>query len=163
MAKGKYQYWLTEEGKTLLRGWARDGLTDDMIANRMGITRSTFYVWKDKYQDISDALKKGKEIIDDMVEDAFIKRMLGYDWEETRVEIMPDGSKKGIQTKRHVPGDTTAMIFWLKNRRPEKWRNHPVAAVDSQYEDDGLMQALSRNVKKLFADGDDKDTVIEHE
>ncbi|TWT04615.1 helix-turn-helix domain-containing protein [Planomicrobium sp. CPCC 101079] len=82
MAKGKYLEWITEEGLTLLNGWARDGLTDEQIAHNIGISRSTLNEWKKKYPDISDTLKKGKEVVDRQVENALLKRALGYDYEE---------------------------------------------------------------------------------
>lgn len=133
MAKGKYHEWLTPEGLTLLEGWARDGLTDEQIAGNMGITRSTLYAWKDKYSDISDALKSGKEIVDRAVENALLKRALGYRYDEvTRepgtIEDKETGELKQVlvETKRvtkEVQPDVTAQIFWLKNRKPEHWRD----------------------------------------
>lgn len=63
MAKGKYEYWLTSEGLIKLQGWARDGLTDEQIAKNMRINVSTLYDWKKKYSEISEALKKGKEVV----------------------------------------------------------------------------------------------------
>lgn len=77
MGKGKYQDWLTHEGLTKLEGWARDGLTDEQIAHNVGIQRTTLYDWKNKYPDISDALKKGKEVVDREVEGALLKRARG--------------------------------------------------------------------------------------
>ena len=59
MAKGKYQEWIEPEGLLKLEGWARDGLTDEQISSNMGITTSTLYVWKNKYSEISEALKRG--------------------------------------------------------------------------------------------------------
>lgn len=117
MAKGKYEYWLTPEGLLKLEGWARDGLTDEQIAENMGISRSTLNAWKDKYSDISDTLKKGKEVVDRHVENALLKRALGYKYDEVTVE-------GGVETKRvtkEVVPDTTAQIFWLKNRKRESW------------------------------------------
>ena len=81
MATGKYQYWLTDDGRTLLQGWARDGLIDEQIAEKCGITRSTLSEWKKKYPDISNALKKGKEIVDREVENALLKKAKGYNVE----------------------------------------------------------------------------------
>lgn len=95
-AKGKYHRWLEPEGLTLLTGWARDGLIDEQIAHNMGINKATLYDWKKKYPDISDALKEGKEVVDIQVENALLKNALN--------------------------GNITAQIFWLKNRRPDKWR-----------------------------------------
>ncbi|WP_461818267.1 helix-turn-helix domain-containing protein [Faecalimonas sp.] len=119
MAKGKYQEWLEPEGLLKIEGWARDGLTDEQIAENMGVSRSTLNCWKDKYSDISDTLKRGKEVIDRQVENALLKRALGYRYDEITME-------NGIETKRvtkEVIPDTTAQIFWLKNRKPEEWRD----------------------------------------
>ena len=97
IAKGKYEQWLESDGLILLQGWARDGLTDEQIAHNIGISTVTLYDWKKKYPTISNALKKGKEVVDFAVENALLKKALA--------------------------GDTTAMIFWLKNRKVLKWRD----------------------------------------
>ena len=125
MAKGKYEKWLEPESLILLEGWARDGLTDEQIANNMGVRRETLYDWKKKHPNISNALKKGKEIVDIQVENALLKRALGYEYTEEKVEISEKDGRKVTQTVKHVAPDTTAQIFWLKNRRPEKWRSEP--------------------------------------
>ena len=93
----KYKYWLTDEGLTLARGWARNGLTDEDIAKNMGIARGTLYEWKKTYPNINDALKENKEIADLAVVNALYQKALA--------------------------GDTTAMIFWLKNRMARIWRD----------------------------------------
>jgi hypothetical protein len=97
MAKGKYKEWVTKEGLIKLEGMALDGLVDEEIANHMGISVSTLYVYKKKYPKIDEALKKGKEVVDRQVEKALLKKALN--------------------------GNVTAMIFWLKNRKPDKWRD----------------------------------------
>lgn len=125
MARGKFEYWLTKDGLTLLEGWARDGLNDEQLAGKIGIAPSTLYEWKNKYPEFAEALKKGKEIVDIQVENALLKRALGYDYDEQRVEKSDKDGTKIIQTIKHVPGDTTAQIFWLKNRQPGKWRDKP--------------------------------------
>ena len=130
MARGKYEYWLTEDGLTLLGGWARDGLTDEQLAEKMGIGTRTLYDWKSRYPQISQALKKGKEIVDTRVENALLKRALGYDFQEERIERSGKDGVKVTQTLKHIPGDTTAQIFWLKNRRPDRWRDKPESAPD---------------------------------
>ena len=78
MANGKYEQWLEPEGLTLLEGWARDGLTDEQIANNMGIVPSTLYAWKNKFKEISEALKRGKEVVDIQVENSLLTRAPGY-------------------------------------------------------------------------------------
>ena len=79
MAKGKYEDWLTGDGLTLLEGWARDGLTDEQIASNCGISPSTLYRWKDDHQEIREALKRGKEVVDYQVENALLNKALGGD------------------------------------------------------------------------------------
>lgn len=125
MAKGKYAEWLTPENLTVLEGWARDGMIDEQIAGRIGIATTTLYDWKNKYPEFAQALKKGKEYVDTQVENALLKRALGYDYTEERVEISQKDGKKVIQTVKHVAPDVTAQIFWLKNRRREHWRDKP--------------------------------------
>lgn len=132
MAKGKYQEWLTPDGLLLLEGWARDGLTDEQIAQKIGIRRSTFYEWLNKHPVISDAIKKGKAPVDFEVENALLKRALGYDYEEVVTEVYGDGKKHVKKIKRHVPPDVGAAAFWLKNRKSSMWRDKP---VDQQKED----------------------------
>lgn len=147
MAKGKFAYWLTEEGLILLRQWARDGYTDDQIAERIGISRGTFYAWKKRFPDFDDALKKGKEVIDSEVEEALIKSALGYTWEEKEYKTDEDGEMKLVKvTTKFTPPNPTAMIFWLKNRRPGQWRDKvqqeittalPVVISDDLPDDEG--------------------------
>ena len=146
MAKGKYQKWLEPESLILLEGWARDGLTDEQIAKKMGVNTATLYDWKKKYPEISESLKKGKEVIDTIVENALLKRALGYRYDEVTIE-------NGIETKRvtkEVQPDTTAQIFWLKNRRPDKWRDKQNVEVSGSLKTetsklDDLIKQMSGN------------------
>lgn len=161
MAKGKYEYWLTPEGLLKLESWARDGLTDEQIAENIGINPATLYDWKKKYAEISKTLKKGKEVVDIQVENALLKRALGYAYNEDKYisvpmddaeyyekldvyinqykyahpeatdaelmiakELFPKTKQILAERKvKEVIPDTTAQIFWLKNRRPDKWRD----------------------------------------
>lgn len=125
MAKGKYQRWIEPDGLILLEGWARDGATDEELSRKMGINPATLYVWKNKYPEISETLKKGKEIVDIQVENALLKRALGYEYQEVRIEESAKDGVRTIRTTKHIPPDTTAGIFWLKNRSPDKWRQNP--------------------------------------
>lgn len=117
MANGRYGRWLEPEGLLLLEGWARDGLTDEQLARNMGITAGTLYAWKKAHPEISEALKKGKEAVDYAVENALLQSALG--------------------------GSITAQLFWLKNRRPDKWRDKP-AAEDRT---DGILTDLIEGLK----------------
>ena len=92
----KINDWLEYDKLILLEGWARDGLTDEQIANNIGIDRTTLYRWKEKDCNIFNALKKGREVVDFEVENALLQNALS--------------------------GNVTAQIFWLKNRKKNEWR-----------------------------------------
>ena len=90
MAIGKYQEWLEPDGLLKLQAWARDGLTDEQIASNMGVAKTTFYDWKKKYPNIANSLKRGKAVIDIQVENAILKRALGYSYNEVTREQIRD-------------------------------------------------------------------------
>ena len=128
MAKSKWETHVKDK-LILVEAWARTGLTDEQIAKNLGISKDTFYKYKKEHTDFSDSLKRGKEVIDIEVENALLKRALGYKYNEVTKELIVDketGEEElkvtKVVTKEVVP-DTTAQIFWLKNRKPEDWRD----------------------------------------
>lgn len=147
--KGKFAEWLTDDGLTRIFGWARDGLTDEQIAHNMGVSIGTLNEWKNRFPQIIESLKAGKEPVDIQVENALLKRALGYEYDEVTEETerfpigKPDENgeqkfieKTKIKTKHvTVPPDVTAQIFWLKNRKPKQWRDRVEQAVSIDTED----------------------------
>lgn len=119
MAKCKY----TEDFPLLAEGMARDGLNDEQIAKKLGISKVTFYDYQKKYPNFFNSIKKGKAPVDTEVENALFKRAMGYEVEEVKEEISDIGGKKTTRTIKHIAGDTTAQIFWLKNRKPDQWND----------------------------------------
>lgn len=145
MAKGKYQEWLEEDNLIKLEAWARNGLTDEQMANNIGINVATLYTWKKKYGEINEALKRGKEVVDIEVENSLLKAAKGYfvDEEKTYIsEVNGVVTKRKEITKKYIAPNTTAQIFWLKNRKPIEWRdkvfseNYNVDKVIIEGEDD---------------------------
>jgi len=124
-----------QEKLILVEGWARDGLTDIQIAHNLGISKDTFYKYKNEHPDFADSLKRNKEVADREVENALFKRAMGYEYKETTYELIenmvvePDGAirvEPGTRIKtvvKQVAPDVTAQIFWLKNRKPGEWRD----------------------------------------
>lgn len=168
MAKSKVEYWLTDEGLLLIGSWARDGLTDEQIAHNMGIGYSTLQTWKGKHQDIQDTLKKNKAVVDYEVENALLKRALGYSYTETTSERRMNedtGEYEMVTTKevvKEIIPDTTAQIFWLKNRKPNTWRDKKdvdvggsVHSVISSMTDDELSERIANLKGKLGVVGDE--------
>lgn len=145
MAKGKYQEWLEENNLIKLEAWARNGLTDEQLANNMGINVATLYTWKKKYGEINEALKRGKEVVDIEVENSLLKAAKGYFVDEEKQyisEVNGVVTKRKEITKKYIAPNTTAQIFWLKNRKPIEWRdkvfseNYNVDKVIIEGEDD---------------------------
>lgn len=125
----KYDKWLESDNLLRIEGWAREGLIDEQIAKNMGISRSTLNEWAKKFPDISDALKRGKAPVDLEVENALLKRALGYEYTEVTKERQFN-RKTGVfelvvtkEVRKVVPPDPVSIIFWLKNRRPDIWKD----------------------------------------
>lgn len=97
MAKGLYQKWLEDDNLVLLQGWKRNGLTDEQIAHNMGISVHTLNHWKQKYKQIRQSLKVGRETANFIVERELFQKAIN--------------------------GNTTAMIFWLKNNWRDKYND----------------------------------------
>ena len=143
MAKGKYSEWLEPEKLIIIEGWARDGLTDKQIAKNIGVSEQTLNVWKNRFPSFLESLKKGKEVVDREVENALLKRALGYEYTEVKTEEeFGEVTKKTTTVKKVIP-DTTAQIFWLKNRRPDKWRDK------QEYEDHSDTDKLDQILKEV--------------
>lgn len=97
------------------------GLTDAMIANALGVRENTIENWK-KDEAFLAALKKGKEVSDQRVEKALYDRATGYDTVETDIRVV-NGAIVKTDLIKHFPPDPTSMIFWLKNRKRDQWRD----------------------------------------
>lgn len=151
--KGKYDEWLTEEGLTKLKGWARNGLIDEQIAHNVGVSSRTLRNWKKKFPSIDSALKRGKEVIDLEVENQLFKRAMGFEYEETKtyIEEVDGKQKKRIEKhKKYALPDTTAQIFWLKNRKPQEWRDR--REMDITTNKDEKVQEMEEYLESLDSD-----------
>lgn len=157
--KGKYHKWITDDGLKKLEAWARDGLTDEQVAHNIGINRATLYAWKNRYPNIDDALKRGKEVVDIEVENKLLQKALGFEYEETETwmeEVDGKQKKRVKRIKRHALPDTTAQIFWLKNRKPVEWRDKQQIDItkDSSEQVNEMQEYIEELKKKNDADGE---------
>ena len=202
MAKGKYKTWLEPDNLTKLKGWARDGLKDTQIAKNMGINVSTLYSWKKRYKEISEALKKGKEVVDYEIENSLISTMKKHTVTTTQYKMVkkddfklkaereefmniykfdhPEASKneiliataKGVEVYEKIPiirtvtevdPNISAMIFWLKARRPDVFRDQTFKKLNEANARKAIAEAgISEAQLKSLKEEDDPDnrTVI---
>lgn len=113
-------------------GWgealASKGLTNPQMADKMGIAESTFIKWMAEHEEFSVAIKRGREDPDNLVEKSLFEMATGYSYNTEKALVVSDGKDIGshvekVSVHETIPPNPTSMIFWLKNRRPDKWRD----------------------------------------
>jgi transcriptional regulator with XRE-family HTH domain len=105
------------------RALAIEGLTLEEIAEKLGVTVPTLWEWRKKHSEFFNAIKEGKEQADANVEMSLYKRALGYSYTERKVIDLSDGGTRIETVVKEVVPDVGAQCMWLKNRRPDKWRD----------------------------------------
>ena len=195
MAHAEYKKWLEPDNLIKLRSWARDGLTNEQIAKKIGVRRQTISEWIKKYPDIADALKKGKEVVDSEIEDSLISVMKKHTITTTQYKMVkkddfnlkaerskfanvykldhPNATKNEIliataenvevyekipisKTVTEVDPNTSAIIFWLKNRRPDVYRDQTFQKLNEANARKTLAEAqLSEAQLKALEESDD--------
>lgn len=140
MASGKWQQWEEDPAQLeRITNWAANGLTDTEIARSMGVRRETLSVWKKAHPNISNAIKKGRMLACESIENALFKRATGMVLEDTVEEFKGElrdgkpanGTVLKRTTKRMVPPDTGALIFYLKNRMPDRYSDRRTMEVEA--------------------------------
>lgn len=140
MANGKWQLWEEDPAQLeRITNWAANGLTDEQIARSMGIRRETLWVWKRDHPNISNALKKGRMLACEVIENALFKKATGMvvedSVEEYRGELRDGKPSNGTvvrrTTRRQIPPDTAAAIFYLKNRMPDRYSDRRTMEVEA--------------------------------
>lgn len=146
-----------EEFAQLAENYSLLGATDKEMAEFFGVTERTLNQWKKSHPEFLQSLKKGKSIADANVASKLYNRAIGYEFEEKHFEIkqpkkdVPPELVEAKRIKKHVPADTTAAIFWLKNRQPEKWRDKK--EVDANVNLGDELEGLSNEQLQAIIDG----------
>lgn len=202
MAKAEYKKWQEPDNLIKLQGWARDGLTNEQIAQKIGVRRETISVWCSKYPNIANALKKGKEVIDYEIENSLISTMKKHKIKTTTYKMIkkddlvlkaertkfmnmfkldhPDATKEQIliataenvavyeripmtETVTEVDPNVSSMIFWLKNRKPDVYRDQTFKKLNEAQARKAIAEAnISEKQLKALEEADNPDnrTVI---
>jgi hypothetical protein len=115
------------------------GATDTEIAEAFGVSVRTIHSWKHEFDEFSACLKAGKALADERVERGLYQKATGYDYtEEQAIKVKVEAHKEEVEVvevKRHAPAETTAAIFWLKNRRRDQWRDKQEVDMNVSYAD----------------------------
>lgn len=100
------------------------GATDEDLADFFGVNRATIWRWAQSNEEFCSTIKAGKAIADSRVEMSLYHKAIGYTFDSVKV-FMPANAPAPVYApiREHVAPDTTAMIFWLKNRKPQEWRD----------------------------------------
>ena len=139
------------------RSLARKGKTNLQIAEAIGVNLDTVQTWINTYPDFSDALKEGKAPADAKVERSLYQRAIGYKITEKKVIQLSDGTKRMELTEKEVAPDTTAQIFWLKNRLPGEWRDKQTVELGGEVKFTDARDMLTRKLNSLATRAAKKD------
>ena len=136
------------------------GATDSEIADFFGVCVRTVHRWKIEHEEFCHSVKAGKDKADERVVRSLYMKATGYDFtEEQAIKIKVEQYKEEVevvQVEKHQPADTTAAIFWLKNRRKEDWRDKHEFDGSLTHEAgnslQGLMERIATNGKRIHSD-----------
>lgn len=132
---------------------AKDGKTNEQIADIIGVHVRTIENWQGKHKDLLWALREAKQAADDLVEASLFSRAVGYSHKSVKVFF----DRESLQTVEHeiveqYPPDVTAAIFWLKNRKPSEWREKTEVEHSGKIEslsDEDLDAKINEKISKL--------------
>lgn len=140
------------ENARMARAHCQLGATDVDLANLFGVSTWTIASWGHHYPAFRDALRDGKASWDDRVERSLAQRAIGYSVDTEEIKVTKDGEVLRIPVRKHFAPDVTACIFWLKNRRPENWRDVYNYEHKGQIEDKTaaeLLEEIKKDVAEL--------------
>lgn len=119
------------------------GATDRDAAEFFEVDEATIHRWKHTKPGFCEALKVGKEAADNRVEQSLYRKATGYSFDAVKI-FQYEGAPVKVEYVEHIPPSDTACIFWLKNRRPEQWRERPDGPVS-----ENLAAVISDLIEKL--------------
>lgn len=155
--KDRKQFWLSEEGLTLIAGWRRNGVPLTKIAtDYVGVSKTGFFGWYRENENLRKACAISLEVANSSVESALLKRAQGYDYWEESWELIEGELRLARKYKRHVPPDVKAILSWLYNRLPGQWRavQEPLEATQYTETIKNILVAM-----KEVAEGGDQQVV----
>lgn len=152
MAKrGRKSTFNSKIQETILR-LIQDGRTDDQIADVIGVSRRTLSNWKGKHPELLHAVREAKLSADELVEASLFSRAVGYTHAEEKV-FCHEGMITTHETQKHYPPDTTAAMFWLRNRQPKRWKEKTEGDVNVNNFGNLSDEQLDAKIQDMLAKG----------
>lgn len=134
--KKRKAFWLSPDGRMLIAGWRRNGLTlHDIATKNIGVSMTGFWGWYKQSEELRKACANAKDLADTTVEDALYRRAVGYDYWEESWELIEGEVRLARKFKKHMPPDTKAIMQWLFNRKPDVWRALQEPLESTKYTD----------------------------
>lgn len=151
-------FWLSPDGIELIAGWRREGLPLGVIAlEYIGCSEGTLKRWARGKKELADALLVSQAVTDVRVEQALLKRALGYDVIETKEELIEGEMRVTERSKKHVPPDVKACLSWLYSRRSDRWRAQQ-EPVDNMKDQVKTAKEILVAIKEVAESGNDSTT-----
>ena len=151
-------FWLSPDGIELISGWRREGIPLGVIAlEYVGCAEGTFKRWSRESKALAGALALSQDVTNARVEQALLKRALGYDVEETKTELVEGTMRITERTKKHIPPDVKACLSWLYSRRSDRWRAQQ-EPIDSTADDVKTAKQILVAIKEVAESGDTSTT-----
>ena len=150
--------WTTGDGLIKIQGMARAGMTDEQICKKIGITVATLYNWRKYSPEFDKALRQTKEIVDYEVENALERLCYGFEKDEVTVKQRNGTTVEKTIVRKYYPPNVTAIIWWLKNRQPDRWKDRK--EIESDNKNDSTItlnikpaSSLSEDAKRKMVEG----------
>lgn len=138
--------------------WCEEGLTNDVICERLGIAESTWYEYQKNYPVLLELVQASKAVMDTKVENALLKTALGYEYEEIKTIIEEDknGKKRTRieKTKKYMPPNPAAQAFWLKNRKKDEWGDRKEIIFDTKAQEEERKRLFLQMINDEVVDAD---------
>ena len=164
--KKRKAFWLSEDGLKLISQWRRQGIPLTKIAeDYIGVSRTGWWGWYKSSEDLRKACAVSMDITNASVEESLLKRALGYDYFEESYELVEGEMLCVRKYKKHVPADVKAILHWLFNRMPNRWRAIQEPLENTQYKD--TVKEILVAMKEVAESGKEQivkvDDIIEQE
>ena len=158
-SKERKKFWLSEEGLILIAGWRRQGVSLTDIAEKyVGVSKTAWWGWYRESEDLRKACAVSLDVANSDVENALFRRATGYYYEEEVHELVEGEIRLTKVYKKHVPPDVKAILAWLYNRLPNRWRSIQEPIESTQYTD--TIKSILVAMKEVADGGEAKEVEV---